>query len=147
VASLRRLQLKLPDSISTEPGGEFPGSEELTMATIYKKVHAEEIEQVIAEYLAAKHIAGRTPGDVAHEIVEVARVAVPKARRRLQPLDCSKLSTAVAAALEKLGRNEPLRQPVTRSILPPSMSLRQATVAWRRRRTSALNIKSMRPRA
>jgi hypothetical protein len=68
---------------------------------------------VIAEYLAARDIAGRTPGDVAHEIVEVARVAVPKARRRLQPLDCSKLSTAVAAALEKLGRNEPLRQPVT----------------------------------
>jgi hypothetical protein len=83
------------------------------MATIYKKFHTEEIEQVIAEYLAAKDIAGRTPGDVAHEIVEIARVAVPKARRRSEPLDRSKLSTAVAAALEKLGRNEPLWQPVT----------------------------------
>jgi hypothetical protein len=76
--------------------------------------HAEEIEQVIAEYLAAKDIGSKAPVDVAHEIVEVARVAVPKVRgRRSQPLDRSKLSTATTAALEKLGRNEPLRRPVT----------------------------------
>jgi hypothetical protein len=40
--------------------------------------------------------------------------AVPKVRgRRSRPLDRSKLSTATTAALEKLGRNEPLRRPVT----------------------------------
>jgi hypothetical protein len=84
------------------------------VTTIYNTFHSEEIEQVIADYLAAKDIASRTPVDVAHEIVEVARVAVPKGRGRgSQPLDRSKLSTATAAALEKFGRNEPLRRPVT----------------------------------
>jgi hypothetical protein len=82
------------------------------VATIYNTFHDEEIEQVIAEYLAAKDIAGRTPTDVAHEIVEIARVAVPKGRRRSRPLDRSKLSTAITAALEKLEHNEPLRLPV-----------------------------------
>jgi hypothetical protein len=82
------------------------------MATVYNTFHSEEIEQVIAEYLASKDIAGRTAGDVAHEIVEIARVAVPKGRgKRSRPLDRGKLSKAVAATLEKLGRNEPLRQP------------------------------------
>ena len=52
------------------------------MGTVVNTFHDEEIEQVIAEYLAAKEIAGRTPIDVAHEIVEVARVAVPKVRGR-----------------------------------------------------------------
>jgi hypothetical protein len=69
---------------------------------------------VIAEYLTAKDIAGRGPIDVAHEIVEVARVAVAEIRRRRsQPLDRSKLSTAIVAALEKLERNQPLRRLVT----------------------------------
>jgi hypothetical protein len=85
------------------------------VGTVVNTFHDEEIEQVIAEYLAAKDIAGRTPIDVAHEIVEVARVAVPKVRgtRSRSPLDRSKLSTGITAALEKLGRNEPLRRPVT----------------------------------
>jgi hypothetical protein len=91
------------------------GSEELTVGTTVNTFHDEEIDQVIAEYLAAKDIAGRTPIDVAHEIVEVARVAVPKVRgtRARSPLDRGKLSTGITAALEKLGRNEPLRRPVT----------------------------------
>jgi hypothetical protein len=88
------------------------GSEELTMATVRNTFRSEEIEQLIAEYLAAKDISGRTPVDVAHEIVEVARVAVPKRGSRIQPLDRSKFSTAIAAALEKLERNEPLWRPV-----------------------------------
>jgi hypothetical protein len=83
------------------------------MATIYNTFHDEEIEQVIAEYLAVKGIEGRMPIDVAHEIVEIARVAVPKGRRRSRPLDRGELSTAITDALEKLGRNEPLRRPVT----------------------------------
>jgi hypothetical protein len=85
------------------------------MGTVVNTFHDEEIEQVIAEYLAAKDIAGRTPIDVAHDIVEVARVAVPNVRgtRSRYPLDRGKLSTGITAALEKLGRNEPLRRPVT----------------------------------
>jgi hypothetical protein len=76
--------------------------------------HAEEIELVISEYLLAHDVAGRMPTDVAREIVEVARVAVPKVRKLgRHPLDRTKLSTAVAAALEKLWRNEPLRRPVS----------------------------------
>jgi hypothetical protein len=84
------------------------------VATTYNTFHDEEIEQVIAEYLGAKEIAGRTAIDVAREIVEVARVAVPKARgRRSRGLDRSKLSAEITASLERLGRNEPLRRPVT----------------------------------